>query len=476
MQSKHTAVLLVSFLSLAGCGGGGGGGSSSAAVPVQTGPSSGSSAPAPVSPSTPVTQPAVPVANTPPVANAGTAQSVLAGAVVTADGSASSDADNNQLTYTWALTSRPANSTATLSSASSSKPTFIADIPGDYLLSLTVNDGKVDSTPSTVKVTAAVVNAAPVASAGASQNALTGTIVTLDGSGSSDANGDALSYAWTLNRPTGSTASLSDAAGAKPTFVPDVAGTYTATLSVNDGKVSSLPASTTVAVTMANVAPVANAGAAKRAVFGSTVALDGAGSRDANGDAITYSWTLTSKPAGSQAMLSADNTVTPSFVADMEGVYVASLIVSDGKLKSTAVTTAVTAVPRIAAALGISLTDNYNNFCGISGTFMLTTMSGSSTWTINNCQVFGNAGALLRARIQNNGNSALTLKSIHVMAGNFGHAWNINPSSQTIAPQGTLDFDLPLWMSLEVTNAVATFAIDGEPDLVVPLKGNMILP
>ena len=397
-------------------------------------------------------------------------------AIQTADGSASIDADNNQLTYAWTITSKPTNSTAALSSATTPKATFVADVAGDYTLSLTVNDGKADSIAASMKVTAAVANAAPVASAGAAQNTVTGQLVTLDGSGSSDANGDMLSYSWVLNRPTGSAASLLNATSVKPTFVPDVGGTYTATLLVNDGKVSSSPISTTVTVTVANAPPLANAGPAKRAVFGSTVTLDGTGSKDANGDSLTYSWTLTSKPVGSQAVLSAANTVTPSLVTDLEGVYVASLTVSDGKMLSPIATTTIAAVPRIAAALGISLTDDYNNFCGINGTFMLTTNTGSSTWTINNCQVFGNAGSQLRARIQNNGNSALTLKSIHVMAGHFGNAWNISPASQTVAPQDTLDFALPLWMSLEVTNAVATFAIEGEPDVVVRLKGNMFLP
>lgn len=467
MRSKRLAVLLVSLLSLAGCGGGGS--DSSATAPTPTG-SSGAITP-PAAPT-----PTAPVSNTAPVANAGQAQSVLTGATVTLDGSASTDADSNQLTYAWTLTAKPSNSTAVLSSAATPKPTFVADVAGEYTFSLLVNDGKVDSTASTTKVSAAVANAAPVASAGTSQNSVTGQLVTLDGSGSSDANGDTLTYSWVLDRPTGSAASLLDATSVKPTFVPDIAGTYTATLLVNDGKVSSLPVSTTVTVTLANAAPVANAGAAKRAVFGSTVTLDGSGSKDANGDSLTYAWTLTSKPAGSQAVLSADNTVSPSLVTDLEGTYVASLVVSDGKVKSPIATTTVKAVPRIAGALGISTTDDYKDFCGINGTFMLTTTTGTSNWTISNCQVFGTAGSQLRARIQNNGSSNLTLKSIHIMAGNFGNAWNISLSSQTIAPQDTLDFALPLWMSLEVTNAVATFKIDGEPDLVVRLKGNMFLP
>ena len=66
--------------------------------------------------------------NTAPVANAGTAQSVTIGSVVALDGSDSSDADGNLLTYSWAFTSKPSGSTATLSSATAVKPTFTADV------------------------------------------------------------------------------------------------------------------------------------------------------------------------------------------------------------------------------------------------------------------------------------------------------------------------------------------------------------
>ncbi len=74
-------------------------------------------------------------------------------------------------------------------------------------------------------------NSPPVASAAAPQTATVNGVVTLDGSASSDVNGDALSYAWTITgKPAGSTAALANATLAKATLIVDVAGTYTATL------------------------------------------------------------------------------------------------------------------------------------------------------------------------------------------------------------------------------------------------------
>ena len=93
-------------------------------------------------------------------------------------------------------------------------------------------------------------NTPPVADAGLDQNAFVGSTVTLDGRLSSDANGDPRTYLWTLaSRPPGSGAALSDPTGAQPVLVPDVAGTYVASLRVNDGTDSSAPDSVTITAT-----------------------------------------------------------------------------------------------------------------------------------------------------------------------------------------------------------------------------------
>ncbi len=284
-------------------------------------------------------------ANVAPVANAGPNQSVIAGStVITLDGSLSTDANGDSIQFAWTLTGKPQGSSAALSDPTSAKPTFVGDLAGSYVASLVVNDGALNSNAASVTVTAATANATPIANAGSSQNVLTGTTVTLDGSASSDANNDPLTYSWTLtNKPAGSAAALAGATLAKPTFTADVAGNYVAALTVNDGQVDSASSTVTLTAAVANAAPIANAGAAQSVVAGSSVTLIGSGSSDANGDALSYSWTLSSKPIGSAASLSGATTSSPTFTADAAGTYVATLIVNDGKVDSAPTTVAVTA-------------------------------------------------------------------------------------------------------------------------------------
>ena len=85
------------------------------------------------------------------------------------------------------------------------------------------------------------------------------TTITLDATGSSDVDGDALTYEWTIqSTPSGSGIALSDPSALHPTFVIDLPGSYVLRLVVHDGVAASEP--DTVVISTVNSAPVANAG------------------------------------------------------------------------------------------------------------------------------------------------------------------------------------------------------------------------
>lgn len=204
--------------------------------------------------------------------------------------------------------------------------------------------------PNSVAVTAPTINAAPVANAGADQSVRVGATVTTDAGASFDANADPISYKWTLiNRPSGSAAVIGPVTGVRPTFIADVAGTYVATLVVNDGKSDSDAATVNVTAfapaASTNLVPVANAGGNQAASVGATITLNGSASADQDGDALTYMWTVISKPPGSMSALSSSNTVKALLTLDVAGTYGITLIVNDKKAESLPSTVFITALP-----------------------------------------------------------------------------------------------------------------------------------
>lgn len=96
--------------------------------------------------------------NVPPTASVGSPQGVLVGKTVKLDGSASSDANGDALTYAWSIVTRPSGSVASLVAPASAKPSFVADIVGSYVFSLTVSDGKANSAPVTTTVNVSATN------------------------------------------------------------------------------------------------------------------------------------------------------------------------------------------------------------------------------------------------------------------------------------------------------------------------------
>jgi hypothetical protein len=100
--------------------------------------------------------------NTLPVADAGDDQSTTTGTTIHLDGSASSDANNDSLSFTWSFASKPANSTATIDNANSEQASFTPDVAGTYVVSLLVDDGTAVSLPNTIEVMAVDSNASVI--------------------------------------------------------------------------------------------------------------------------------------------------------------------------------------------------------------------------------------------------------------------------------------------------------------------------
>ncbi|MCF7911266.1 MAG: T9SS type A sorting domain-containing protein [Candidatus Cloacimonetes bacterium] len=129
----------------------------------------------------------------------------------------------------------------------------------------------------------------PIADAGIDQSVIGGDLVTLDGSGSFDMNGDDLTYAWTA--PTGIT--LNNTAAIMPTFtapVNTVVEEYIFSLIVTDDDGSSEADEVMITVIPPNMPPVAMAGDDVSMWENMTVTLDGSASYDPDGDPITFLW------------------------------------------------------------------------------------------------------------------------------------------------------------------------------------------
>lgn len=90
--------------------------------------------------------------NIKPVADAGDNLADIQGESVELDGRNSHDANGDPLAYSWSLASKPEGSLAGISNASSAIASLGLDLPGEYIVSLMVNDGFIDSDPSNITV------------------------------------------------------------------------------------------------------------------------------------------------------------------------------------------------------------------------------------------------------------------------------------------------------------------------------------
>jgi hypothetical protein len=266
-----------------------------------------------------------PPPNTPPVARAGTDQTLNAGAAVTLDGSASYDPEGSAITYSWSQTG---GSNVSLSGRTTASPSFTAPQPSSnsvtLTFSLTVTDDVGNTDIDYVDITVNHVNAPPVANAGTTQTVAPNNQVTLDGSNSSDPDDGISTYAWT--QTGGPTVILSNSGAVQPTFIaPDVGAGSTSLgfrLTVTDSFGLSSSDNCIVNVTAGNQPPTADAGIEQNVDEGDLVTLDGTGSNDSDGSIASYQWAQT---GGTTVTLSNPASATPTFTAPAIGTGGGSL-------------------------------------------------------------------------------------------------------------------------------------------------------
>lgn len=160
-----------------------------------------------------------------------------------------------------------------------------------------------------VEVTGGPFGTIPVSAfAGADQEVLQGTTVTLDGTGST---GPITSYSWT--QTAGPAVTLTGASTANPTFTaPTGDATLEFELTVNGTGGPSIDRVLVNVVASAAV-PIANAGPDQTVDQNTTINLDGTASQNAT----SYRWVQTQGPA---VTLTGANTATPSFLTPKANV------------------------------------------------------------------------------------------------------------------------------------------------------------
>ncbi len=185
-------------------------------------------------------------------------------------------------------------------------------------------------------------NASPIVNTTINTNVAVGVQTSLTAT-ATDPDGDTLQYLWSITGlPTGSTTTLANANQPVSTFTPDLEGSYTTRLVVDDG-INKVTRTATIQAILGNIAPTASIANPPTAALNSTVQLNGNNSTDPNNDTLSYRWTFQYRPTNSQAVFNFTNAAQPSFTADVGGDYQVQLIVNDGEFDSIPATAIVTA-------------------------------------------------------------------------------------------------------------------------------------
>ena len=301
-----------------------------------------------------------------PVAVANAPSDVSAGSFVQLDGNTSKDPQGRGLTFSWTFVSRPLGSHAELIDANSPTPSFQADVPGTYVLELTVSSSVSSSTARvTINVSTCKATAPAIGEVKSSKTTLNiGEAAQLSADVSDADNltpcsaNQVLTYNWELIRqPAGSQTSLNTAHSETPSLVVDKAGDYVVRLTVTDSTgLSSQPKSITLNARQCGAAtPSVTASATPETTHPNAAVQLNAAVTDADAtcgltQSFTYQWSISAKPNGASALFSNSRSKNPSFTADTAGSYEVRVVATDDTGRSSEPAVASVTVDRCGEA------------------------------------------------------------------------------------------------------------------------------
>ncbi len=232
----------------------------------------------------------------------------LAGETLTFDGSGSSDSDGQIVSYAWnfgdGTTGNGINVTHSYSTAGSYQ----------VVLTATDDDGLTDEATHTVQIEEPAPQP-PTAVISGPTGGLVGETLTFDGSGSSDSDGQIVSYAW--NFGDGTTGN-----GISVTHSYSAAGSYQVVLTVTDDDGLTDEATHTVQIEEPAPQPLtAVISGPTGGLVGEMLTFDGSGSSDSDGQIVSYAWDFGDGSTG--------NGITVSHAYEQAGTYQVTLTVTD---------------------------------------------------------------------------------------------------------------------------------------------------
>ena len=233
------------------------------------------------------------------------------GEEISFDASDTNDADGDGLTYTWDFGDGS-------DAESGTNVAHRYNTGGVYSVRLTVDDNKGTACSKDLSAMNVNINTPPSAVLKGANVACTGDAISFDASGSSDADGDGLTYTWDF----GDGSDLQT--GPSVTHAYSSGGFYLASVTVNDNKGTACSKDSAAIKVSINTSPSAVLNGTKIACTGDEISFDTTGTNDPDGDDLSYVWDF-----GDGSDLQTGSDVSHAY--SKGGVYAVKLITNDDK-------------------------------------------------------------------------------------------------------------------------------------------------